>query len=187
LRCLILPIGYAIFLATAQVLFNRINNYGLGTSVPIDSLQRQFDGQTKLVWADGSSLSSPSYPTPKDVIDRITANFTSTQLAAVKEVKPGGIDSECPQNWNGVSPCFAAIEFSNIPNTNGSLLLPNLYYTIYADLGLGYINVQKHTSDMEKRILPLQWEVDKVASIVKISLFFSSSDSSTLVINFRPS
>jgi hypothetical protein len=98
-------------------------------------------------------------------MERITANFTSAQRAAVKKVDSGDIFSECPQNYRGYTPCFAAIMFQNIPfhNYSGtSWLNPNVIYTIYADWGLGYINVEKHTSDMEKRIMPLQWEIDKV-------------------------
>lgn len=34
-------------------------------------------------------------------------------------------------------------------------------YTIRADAGLAYINVEKHTSDSELRILPLQWALDE--------------------------
>jgi ATP-binding cassette, subfamily A (ABC1), member 3 len=33
-------------------------------------------------------------------------------------------------------------------------------YTIQADAGLGYVNVEKHNSDVELRVLPLQWALD---------------------------
>lgn len=35
-------------------------------------------------------------------------------------------------------------------------------YTIFADAGLSYIELTNHGSDFEKRILPLQWSLDKV-------------------------
>ena len=38
-------------------------------------------------------------------------------------------------------------------------------YTIQADAGLSYINVQKHTSQYKQRILPLQWAIDEASSI----------------------
>jgi ATP-binding cassette subfamily A (ABC1) protein 3 len=34
-------------------------------------------------------------------------------------------------------------------------------YTIRADTGLSYINVEKHTGDLELRVLPLQWALDE--------------------------
>lgn len=98
-------------------------------------------------------------------MERVTANFTSAQRDAVEQVDPSSIFSECPQNYHGYTPCFAAIKFRNIPSANAtgaSVLNPNVAYTIYADWGLRYINVEKHTSDLENRIMPLQWEIDRV-------------------------
>jgi len=97
-------------------------------------------------------------------MERITANFTTSQRAAVKKVNPEDIYSECPQNFRGYTPCYAAIAFHNVPFPNASVpwLAPNVVYTIYADWGLGYINVEKHTGDLEKRIMPLQWAIDSV-------------------------
>ena len=143
--------------------------------MPIISLQSQFDGKSKLVWADYSYGSSP---TPADVMERITANFTSAQRDAVKQVDPGSIFSECPQNYHGYTPCFAAIAFQNIPFVNASVdsrLNPDVEYTIFADWGLRYINVEKHTSDLEQRVMPLQWEIDKVCLLLLIYTCHSSS------------
>ena len=36
-------------------------------------------------------------------------------------------------------------------------------YTIMADGGLAHIDVIKHSSDYERRILPLQWAIDSVS------------------------
>ena len=135
--------------------------------MPIKLLETQFDGTSKLVWADYSNVSYGS-PTPTEVMERITTNFTSSQRAAVKQVDPDSIFSECPQNYHGYTPCFAAILFQNIPYTNSSGfgLNPNITYTIYADWGLKYVNVEQHTSDFEERIMPLQWEVDRVCFLL---------------------
>ena len=130
--------------------------------MPIKSLQSQFDGRSNLIWADYSVGDYYGSPTPTEVMERITANFTTTQRSAVKKVDPEDIFSECPQNYRGYTPCFAAIAFQNIPFQNGSGVSRNVEYTIYADWGLGYINVEKHTGDLEKRIMPLQWEIDSV-------------------------
>jgi ATP-binding cassette subfamily A (ABC1) protein 3 len=116
-----------------------------------------------LIWADGTD--GTSSPSPTAIISRITSNFTSNQLSAVKRLaSPSDIPAECPQNFNFFSQCFAAITFADIP-ANGSR---PINYTISADSGLAFINVISHTSDFEKRILPLQWAIDQV---VIISLF----------------
>lgn len=127
--------------------------------MPIQALP--FDGKTTLVWAD--STDGNSSPSPKEIVSRLTANFTASQRAAVKQVNASDIFASCPQNWRGFTQCFAAIEFENIPSLNESIRTW-VDYTIYADFGLGHINVEKHTSDYEQRIMPLQWEIDKVRS-----------------------
>ncbi|KAJ3513241.1 hypothetical protein NLJ89_g3058 [Agrocybe chaxingu] len=158
LRCFFLPIAYGVFLATAQFFLNRLNNYGMGTPTSITSLQSRFDPALALIWADGTN--GTSSPSPKDIIDRITSDFTPEQLAAVRQVDtPAEIPFECPQNFNLFSKCFAAISFIDI-SPNGSRTRP-VNYTILADGGLVFIDVERHTSDFEKRILPLQWAIDK--------------------------
>lgn len=97
---------------------------------------------------------------------RVTQGFTSSQLDAVKKVNtPGEIPSLCPQNFNLFSECFAAVAFNYLPTSNGDT--KSIDYTIRADGGLFHIDVIRHTSDFEKKILPLQWAVDEVR------LFFS--------------
>ena len=49
--------------------------------------------------------------------------------------------------------------FYDIP-ANGSAPVD---YTIWADAGLTFVDVKKHKSDFEKRILPLQWAIDQVS------------------------
>ncbi|KAF9535634.1 hypothetical protein CPB83DRAFT_878765 [Crepidotus variabilis] len=158
LRCFILPIAYGAFLATAQLFLSRLNNYGIGTAVPVKSLQSQFDSSLALIWVDGTN--GMSSPNPKDIMAHITSGFTSKQLAAVRQMSNASdIPNACPQNFNLYSQCFAAISFTDIPPNGSQSRAVN--YTIFADTGLVYINVEKHTSDFEKRILPLQWSIDK--------------------------
>ncbi|KAF8910204.1 hypothetical protein CPB84DRAFT_1812882 [Gymnopilus junonius] len=158
LRCFIGPILYGAFVAFAQVLLNRLNNYGLGQPVPIFSLQSQFDGKTALIWVDATD--GTSNPSPASIISRITSGFTPAQLASVRQTSdPADIPSQCPQNFNLFSQCFAAIAFYDIP-ANASASRP-INYTILADAGLAHIDVVHHKSDFEKRILPLQWSLDQ--------------------------
>ncbi|RDB29443.1 ABC transporter A family member 2 [Hypsizygus marmoreus] len=158
LRCFILPIAYGVFLAVAQIFLNKPNNYGIGEPTPIFTLQSQFDGGSTLIWADGTD--GFSIPSPTDIMAHITASFTPSQQDAVKKVSsPSEIPFACPQNFNLLSECFAAIAFNDIP-ANTSTGKP-VNYTIRADAGLVFIDVERHTSDFEKRILPLQWAIDQ--------------------------
>ncbi|KAF9471812.1 P-loop containing nucleoside triphosphate hydrolase protein [Pholiota conissans] len=156
-RCVLLPVAYGVFLGYAKVLLHRLNYYGLGDIVPIYSLESQFDGSTALVWTD--STNGTSHPSPADIISRITANFTPNQLAAVKQLdNASAIPAECPLNFNGFSQCFAGLSFVDIPRSDSD---NPVNYTIFADAGLTFIDVDRHTSDFEKRILPLQWSIDQ--------------------------
>ncbi|KAF5385138.1 hypothetical protein D9615_001087 [Tricholomella constricta] len=158
LRCFILPIAYGVFLAVAQIFLNKPNNFGIGEPISIFSLQEQFDGGSTLIWADGTD--GASIPSPTDIMAHITATFTPAQKNAIKKVEsPADIPFACPQNFNFLSECFAAIAFNDIP-ANTTTGKP-VNYTIRADAGLTFIDVVRHTSDFEKRILPLQWAIDQ--------------------------
>jgi len=91
------------------------------------------------------------------------------------------VANRCPQNFNGFSECFAAIQIY-------SLGVGEVNYTIRADgvsqyilfllfvlkplpaAGLYRINVVNHNSDFEERVLPLQWAVDAVRLPLKQAL-----------------
>jgi len=135
----------------------------MGTITPVKPLQTQFDGGMPLIWTD--TTNSTTFPTPKDIISHLTSNFTPIQLAAVKQVQDRSkLLLACPQNYNGVTPCFAAIEFVNTPSANASDSVSGpMEYIIRADAGLSRIDVVKHTSDFENIILPLQWAIDSVS------------------------
>ncbi|KAF9018074.1 hypothetical protein BDZ89DRAFT_1094172 [Hymenopellis radicata] len=153
LRCFLLPVAYGVFLSVAQLFLSRPNNYGIGTSIPIYDLQKTFDGKTTLIWADATN--GTTSPSPKDIISRITQNFTSAQLSAVRQVdSPDNIPNECPQNFNLLSECFAAVVFHDLSEVRP------VNYTLRADAGVAHMDVD-HNSDFELRILPLQWAIDK--------------------------
>ena len=97
-------------------------------------------------------------------MSHITTNFTHNQLASVQQLSnPSDIPAACPQNFNGLSQCFAALAFTNIP-ADGNASNP-INYTIFGDAGLVFIDVIHHTSSFEERILPLQWAIDRVIFI----------------------
>lgn len=139
----------------------------MGNPTSILSLRTQFDGSSPLIWADGTD--GTSSPSPTAVMAHITASFSSKQLSGVRKVaSPSDIPSQCPQNFNLLSECFAAVAFNDIP-ANGSAARP-VNYTIRADAGLGHIDVIKHTSDFELRILPLQWAIDQAIVELKTGI-----------------
>lgn len=103
----------------------------------------------------------------------ITASFTPRQLKAVKQVDTADdITRACPQNFNFLSECFAAVAFNDIP-ANTSAGKP-VNYTLRADSGLVFIDVIKHQSDFEKRVLPLQWAIDEVCFRVPNIIYIAS-------------
>ncbi|KZT73392.1 hypothetical protein DAEQUDRAFT_684394 [Daedalea quercina L-15889] len=167
LRCVLLPIGYGVFLAVAQLFLTKPNNYGLGTAVAVPRLFDQYDGSMTLVWAD--STDGMGSPSAQDIMSHITSGFSSKQLENVRKVASADdIPPTCPENFNGFSECYAAVVFNTLPDNSSSIssasasasALEAFNYTIRADSGLYYINVAKHTSSYEERVLPLQWAVD---------------------------
>jgi ATP-binding cassette, subfamily A (ABC1), member 3 len=177
-----MPVAYGIFLAVAQKFLQKPNNvsanarrenlhdiqipnvhlskYGLGSAVPIARVSDVFDGSLALVWADGTN--GTGVPSPDSIMSKVTAGFTPAQLQGVKKVAtPADIPSTCPQNFNLFSECFAAIAFNDLPAVaNGT---HPINYTTRADGGLYHIDVVRHSSDFERRILPLQWAVDQAS------------------------
>ena len=139
--------------------------------MPVPRLIDVFDGSLALVWADGTN-GTGSNPSASDIISHITSGFSSKQLSAVRKLdSPENIPSTCPQNFNLFSECFAAVAFNSLPGPSQSL---PLNYTLRADGGLFHIDVTRHNSDYEKRLLPLQWAVDSVCSLVNHARGFAS-------------
>jgi ATP-binding cassette, subfamily A (ABC1), member 3 len=132
-----------------------LSKYGLGSAVPIARLTDVFDGSLALVWADDTN--GTGVPSPDSIMSTITSGFTPAQLQGVKKVAtPADIPSACPQNFNLFSECFAAVAFNDLPAIANDT--HSINYTIRADGGLYHIDVVRHSSDFERRILPLQWD-----------------------------
>ncbi len=131
------------------------------------NLINQFDGSLSLIWAD--STNNSAFPSPHDIISHITSGFSSNQLRAVRQVDSvDDIPSACPPNFNLFSQCFAAISFDSFPTSASDDVRP-INYTIHADGGLFHIDVVRHKSDYEERLLPLQWAIDSVGSLIQCS------------------
>ncbi|KAF9471023.1 P-loop containing nucleoside triphosphate hydrolase protein [Pholiota conissans] len=165
LRCFLLPIAYGVFLSFAQFMLHRLNNYNPGSPAPIPTLKDHFDGTSSLYLLDATQRSSSDLPSPLQIMNRTLQDFTPEQLHAVNVLSdPLDIPKVCPQNFNGFSGCYAVVIFTdmqpNSPTPHG------INYTILADAGLSRIDVERHTSDVVTRILPLQWAIDK--SIIEL-------------------
>ncbi|KAL6298600.1 hypothetical protein BKA93DRAFT_743844 [Sparassis latifolia] len=160
LRCLIIPVAYGVFLAVAQVFFVKPNNCGLGSIASVYNLTNVYDGSMALVWADG--MNGTGTPTADDIMALVTRGFSSEQLGGVRKLaSPSDLAAACPENFNLFSLCFAGISFNSLPFAGGGAAEAQaINYTLRADGGLYYINVVKHTSSYEERVMPLQWAVD---------------------------
>ena len=141
--------------------------FGLGTAVPVRSLASAYDGKLALVWADGTN-GTGSHPSAEEIIAHVTRGFTGRQLGGVRRLAdPSAIPGACPQNFNLFSECFAAVAFNSLPGPGGAL---PLNYTLRADAGLFHVDVAKHRSDYEQRLLPLQWAIDSVRGASGLAL-----------------
>ncbi|KAF8204260.1 hypothetical protein K438DRAFT_1670421 [Mycena galopus ATCC 62051] len=156
LRCFVFPVAFGVFLAVAKGFLLKPNNYGIGSPIAVYSLQQQFRDAGTLLWADATD--GNSQPSPTDIMARVTSGFSASQLSAVKKASSAAeLPFECPQNFNGFSECYAAVVFYDIP----AEVTSPVNYTILADSGLFHIDVVRHSSDFETRVLPLQWAVDQ--------------------------
>ncbi|KAJ3895377.1 hypothetical protein GG344DRAFT_73232 [Lentinula edodes] len=150
IRCFVLPVAYGIFLAVAQLFLFKPNNYGIGNPIPVYRLQDRFDGSISLVWADGTNISSTSGVTPTAIISHISSDFNDAQRNAIRKVaSPSAIPSQCPQNFNLFSECFAAVAFYDIPSPGTG----PINYTILADGGLAIVELQTGV----QLPTPLEW------------------------------
>ncbi|KAL5533846.1 hypothetical protein ACEPAG_306 [Sanghuangporus baumii] len=157
LSCFAMPIGYGVFLAVAQLFLDRPNNYGLGQPAAIRPLNDNIDTSLSLYWVDGTNGSGT--PSPADIMARVTSGFTSRQMSTVHQLATrDDIVEACPQNFNLFSECFAAVSFDSFPSS--AMDNASLNYTIFVDGGLAHVDVEDHSSDYEKRVLPLQWAID---------------------------
>ncbi|KAJ7083357.1 hypothetical protein B0H15DRAFT_911901 [Mycena belliarum] len=156
LRSFVFPVAFGIFLAVAKQFLSRPDDYGIGSPIPVFPLHQQFTDARTLVWADATD--GNGQPSPTDIMARVTRGFSSSQLRLVKQASSGSqLPLECPQNFNGLSECYAAVIFNNIPANPTT----PINYTILADAGLLHIDVVRHKGDFETRVLPLQWAIDQ--------------------------
>ncbi|KAJ7706884.1 hypothetical protein B0H17DRAFT_972841 [Mycena rosella] len=168
-RCLVFPVAVGILLSEAQQFLTRPADLGLGEPAPVRALNEEFQSG-KLVWVDVTDGNSS--PSPADIMARITSDFSTSQLDAIKKISnPQEFLAECHQNFRGLSGCYAGLMFNDIPRDNASAPID---YTLLVDSGLGRIDVVHHSGDYETRVMPLQWAVDQAIIELKFGLNLST-------------
>jgi len=116
LRCLAFPIAYGVFLSQAGSFLSKPNNYGLGTPAPLATLASVFDPSLPIIWSDGTNTSSSTHPSPADVMNLVIQGLRPEHRSSVRRVNTtADIFPACPQNFNRLSECFAAVSFENFP------------------------------------------------------------------------
>ncbi|SPO27963.1 related to ATP-binding cassette, sub-family A [Ustilago trichophora] len=174
LRCLIIPIAYYVFLGESKNFFGTTNDLGLGQPAPIRLLSDQL---TKpIYWLDSRSPTTTAAAaarfTPQQIIDNILDTLNPNQRSLVRQVNTSQeLALACPQAFNGLSPCFGAVDFSDI-TSQGSVT-----YTLRLDPGLNTVKVSTNNGDDEQRTLPLQFAID--AAILRLNGAPPSSYSSS--------
>ncbi|TFK42145.1 hypothetical protein BDQ12DRAFT_703521 [Crucibulum laeve] len=157
-RFLLFPLGYGIFLAYAQIFFDRSSHYGLGTAVPILPLKDVFNPSRSIVWVDNTG--DPTGLATQTIMSQVTRGFSDTQLNSVHRFNSTSqINSLCVTSFNGASPCFVAISFDVIPNVLAGDTRP-VSYTIRTP-EMAHVDVIKHDSDVELSLIPIQWAVNQ--------------------------
>ena len=119
-----------------------------------------YDPALAFVWSDNTN--GTTNPSPKDIMARVLSGFSDKQLGSVRQLAVKDVGSTCLQNFLGTSSCFAAVSFESIPAAGVN---QTLNYTIRYDSSLGWVDVKNHKSDFERRILPLQWAIDRVGGL----------------------
>ncbi|TKY84527.1 hypothetical protein EX895_006429 [Sporisorium graminicola] len=154
LRCLIVPVAYYIFLGEAKNFFNTTNDLGLGQPAAVRLLSDSLNGKP-FYWIDKRTNTAASKFSAQQIIDVVLDGLQASQRSLVRQVaNDEELGFACPQSFNGLSPCFGAISFSNI-TAQGSVS-----YALRQDPGLNRVKVSSNSGDAETRTFPMQFAID---------------------------
>ncbi|KAI0505291.1 hypothetical protein F5B22DRAFT_532271 [Xylaria bambusicola] len=154
IRSLIIPIVLLVLLLEIQNFIKDLNRYGVGKIHPIRGLQDSLQGSKPIVVASSASLGADFPP----ILDRLEKSLGDHHI--IKRVDEDEIESTCPVDSHGHSPCHAAIVFKNSPGSNNDD--DKWEYNILTDPAfLTYkFDVFNANSGVERIVLPLQLEID---------------------------
>lgn len=155
LRSLVFPILLLTLLLEIQNFSKDTNIYGIGNPHSIRSLADNLaDSSKRLVLVQEPGLGPDFQP----VLRKITESLDSNKLIHLNNSNQ--IDTTCPVDYHGNSPCYAVAIFKDSPlsgNTNATW-----NYTIRTDPSLSSwsFNVFDRDSSTEKVYLPLQAAIE---------------------------
>ncbi|KAI1383528.1 P-loop containing nucleoside triphosphate hydrolase protein [Hypoxylon trugodes] len=155
LRSLVFPIALLVILLEIQNFSKDTNRYGIGDVHSIRSLADSLGTDTKsLVLVQEPGLGPDFQP----VLNKITDPLNSNRLIYLND--SAQIDSTCPVDYHGNSPCHAVVIFKDTPLSGNINATWN--YTIRTDPSLDNwaFNVFDTNSATDKIYLPLQLAIE---------------------------
>ncbi|KAF2972973.1 hypothetical protein GQX73_g641 [Xylaria multiplex] len=153
IRSLVLPIVLLVLLLEIQNFSKDPNRYGIGPPHPIKSLQDSLKGSKPIVISLAPTLGLDFPP----VLDRFEKALGDHKVIYVDEDQ---LDSTCPVDYHGRSPCHAAILFTDSPGSGN--VNATWAYDIRTEPALeSYnFNVFDTNSAAEGIIIPLQLAIE---------------------------
>ena len=162
IRAIIIPLAIALIVAYSQYFFNPQNNLGAGVPSPVLPLSQalaQAGARANVVFVDNGHVGGS--------ISSIINGLSQTVKAAGKNVQLlpdyGSMTGLCATSRQGVSDCFAGVEFFSSPSEPVEGGIWN--YSISIDSSLGHsIDVSSESNDAQIFMLPLQHAIDSAIS-----------------------
>lgn len=152
IRCLILPTLFILFAAETQHFFTSTGTYGVSKQYrPIKTLDKDLVGDLKFLWMDESNNATLA----KILIANVTSQIPKENV--IKVANRTQLDQHCPENFNQVSGCFAAVVFQTLDWTSTTM---DFVYQLRLDNGLYSTNVYNGKASLEAHHFPVQWAVD---------------------------
>ncbi|KAI0017277.1 hypothetical protein F4780DRAFT_796577 [Xylariomycetidae sp. FL0641] len=155
IRCLVVPIILVVLILEIPNFAQHHNKYGVGKPHPIRSLADSMQTTSKsLVLVHNESLGLDFPP----VLERITKSLDQNRVIHLEN--PDQLNTTCPVDYHGTSPCHAAIVFDDAPSSG--LTNASWNYTIRTDPSytMGAFNVYDTNSVEDRIFLPLQLTVE---------------------------
>ncbi|KAG8734715.1 hypothetical protein FRC10_011501, partial [Ceratobasidium sp. 414] len=151
--------AFAFFFGYASEFFSRPNNLGFGAPTPIAPLSSTWTTDT-IYYIDNTPTNPSQVPALISALIS-SSNLSFAQQSRLKPLNSSDIQRACPSNFNSISECFAVFAFDYVATAADNISSTD--YTIMIDWGRRAVDVEKHTSDYEKVVLPVQWAMDKAA------------------------
>lgn len=164
IRAFLAPIILVFILGYSKNFFIPPSTFGVGSPTPLRSLRdavKSAAGSRKTVAVVDNGFTGGEIA---QVIDQISGPLTAEGLTVHLLDDPAAVLGICPSSLRGVTPCFAAVEFTSSPS-EGTGGVWN--YTIRADGTFSTnIFVDRTNNAVEIYVLPLQHAIDgAIASI----------------------